>query len=309
MDEFRIRGLVAATFTAFDARGEIVLDIIPKYVQFLTDSGVKNVFVNGTTGEGPSLTLDERKRLAEKWVKVGKDKLSRVIIHIGCANLKDTQTLMKHATEIGADAVATVPPFFFRTTSIDSLVEYVRRIGEVSPDMPLYYYHIPPVMSMSEFLTRARTSIPSLKGIKFSSTDLYEAGLCVETCDAQDRKYNMLFGCDEQLIAGLAVGFDGAVGSTYNFLGPLYLRMLDAWSSGDTMAASREQSRSRQVINTLFKYAQATGNLVSVMKCVMNLTGLDCGSPRCPITAVDTEQKQQLKEELETIGFFQWNKK
>ena len=112
----RFRGLVAAPFTPFHADRSLNLDVIPAYARFLRDNGVGAAFVCGTTGEGLSLTLEERLRIAERWVACADDRL-RVIVHVGHTCLTDARTLTAHAAKIGASAVSALTPCFFKPRS------------------------------------------------------------------------------------------------------------------------------------------------------------------------------------------------
>ncbi|XP_071098406.1 N-acetylneuraminate lyase B-like [Haliotis cracherodii] len=313
MAEFRVTGLVAATFTPFDDNGDVVLSKIEAHIKYLKDVGVKHVFVNGATGEGLSLTLEERKDIAAEWVKANNGRLDTIIMHVGCANLRDTQTLAKHAVEIGVDAIAAIPPQFFRPTTVDHLVEYMRRVCEAAPTLPLYLYHVPPLtcveLNMADFLRKARGVVPSLRGIKFSSQDLPIASECVQLEDAKGHKYNILFGCDQQLISALVLGVDGAVGSTYNFMAGVYQRMMEAMDRGDMDTARKEQYRSQRTCKLLFNYATQGGSTVSCLKLMMSFAGLDVGPPRCPMRALGADDVAKYRKELEEIGFFQWYRK
>ncbi|GAB1285549.1 N-acetylneuraminate lyase [Apodemus speciosus] len=112
----KLRGLVAATITPMTENGEINFSVIGQYVDYLVkEQGVKNIFVNGTTGEGLSLSVSERRQVAEEWVSQGRNKLDQVVIHVGALNLKESQELAQHAAEIGADGIAVIAPFFFKS--------------------------------------------------------------------------------------------------------------------------------------------------------------------------------------------------
>ena len=165
MESFKLEGLIAAPVTAFHQDGELNLSIIGKYVDVLLSQGIKHVYLNGCTGEGPSMTVQERKLVAEKWVQEGKGKLEKIIIQIGGTNLKDSQELAVHAKAIGASAIATLPPLFYKS-DVSSLVEYCSQIASVVPDLPLMYYHIPinthVNIKMAHFLQAATDKIPSL---------------------------------------------------------------------------------------------------------------------------------------------------
>ena len=82
----RLKGLVPATFTPLSPNGELNLELIPEYVKHLASNGIEYIFINGTTGEGPSFTVEERKKLAEVWIKRSRNVLKGVMVHVGAGN-------------------------------------------------------------------------------------------------------------------------------------------------------------------------------------------------------------------------------
>src|SRR5690606_4342116 len=134
------------------------------------------------------------------------------------------------------------------STLVDSLVE----IAKGAPNLPFYYYHIPMMTGVDpdlrEFIDRVRERLPAFAGLKFSDTRLYDLIPCVQyeggACDT-------VFGVDEMLLAAVALGVRGAVGSTYAFAAPLYLRMLDAFDRGDIDRARLEQGRAAEMVRII----------------------------------------------------------
>ncbi|XP_070795373.1 N-acetylneuraminate lyase isoform X2 [Pituophis catenifer annectens] len=196
----KLQGLVAATITPMTEDGNINLSLISRYVDYLINhQGVKNVFVNGTTGEGLSLSIQERKQLAEEWVTQGKDKLDHVIIHVGSLNLPESKELAKHAAQIGADGISVISPFFFKQVNKDELVAFFRDVASQAPNIPFYYYHIPPITGIKfcaeELLASMKEQIPTFKGVKFSDRDLLDLRQCLQKSE-QDN-FVFMYGVDE----------------------------------------------------------------------------------------------------------------
>ena len=299
---FEARGLTAAAFTPFTESGEINLLVIRQYADYLCQRGVLNVFVSGTTGEGLTLTVSERKLLAEEWVKVAAGRIT-VIVQVGCESLKDTCTLAEHAQEIGANAIGVLPSSYHKPPSIVHLVTCLEKVCEAASSIPLYYYHIPArtgvTFLMEDFLDVAMDRLPTLRGLKYSSPVLSDYGRCVVHSGG---RYQILYGCDEQLIGALALGCTGAIGSTYNFAGKLYNRLLVAFQKGDLETAKLEQRRSQAMVKVHNKYGEPS----SVGKAIMKLVGLDVGPPRLPALPLSMENVKSLEKDLRDIGFFDW---
>jgi len=297
----RFRGLVAAPFTPFHADRSLNLDVIPAYARFLRDNGVGAAFVCGTTGEGLSLTLEERLRIAERWVACADDRL-RVIVHVGHTCLTDARTLTVHAAKIGASAVSALTPCFFKPRNNAEVVNWCEAVASAAPALPFYYYNIPSMTGIDypvvDFLAQAQARIPSLAGVKYTHENLPDYQACVAF--AQGR-YDILFGRDELLLEGTDAGALGAVGSTYNYAAPLYLRLLAARAAGQATEA-------RTLQDTAIKMIAICNGIgvthLAASKALMAMLGVDCGPVRLPLAQPDATQLATLRTRLNEIGFF-----
>ncbi|MCX7046387.1 MAG: dihydrodipicolinate synthase family protein [Candidatus Sumerlaeota bacterium] len=302
MKKLELTGLIAAAHTPFDAKGELNLAVIEKQAEHLVRNGIGVVFVGGSTGECSSLSLDERLRLAARWLEVARGTKMQIIVHAGSNCLTDSRALARQAESLGALAIAAVAPSYFKPASLDALIESMRDIAAAAPETPFYFYDIPAMTGVNfptyEFLEQARDRIPTLAGAKFTSLDMMGYQLCLR---AAGGAYNILWGYDEHLLAALALGANGAVGSTYNFAAPIYIRLLRHFAEGDLDAAREEQFRSVRLIQTLVRYG-----FMGAAKAVMNMLGVNVGPARLPILNLTPAQSTQLRRDLEEMGFFEW---
>ena len=293
-NDTRLTGLIAAPHTPFDSNLRLNLDAVEAQATWLADQGVRGVFICGTTGEGASLTVDERCALAERWNEVVADRLD-LIIHVGHNCWPDACALAAHARELGnVRAIGFMSPTFFKPESVTQLIDLSGRIADAAGDLPLYYYHIPAMtgvsVSMVEYLRQAKQALPTLRGIKFTHNDLLEYRECVTL---EDGYFDILFGRDELLLAGLAYGARGAVGSTYNYAAPLYLRMMAAFERGDLAEARRLADRSIAMVRCVLKLG-----LLPAAKAIMQRIGADCGPPRPPFEPLSEAGWKQLDQWL-----------
>lgn len=301
---FQLTGLVAAVHSPFRPDESLHLDIVERQAAHLLAHGITTVFVGGTTGESVSLSLAERLELAAEWARISAGSPLRIVIHVGANSLSDACALAAQAQKLGAAAVSAAAPSYFKSPNVDQLVASMAKIAAAAPGLPFYYYEIPAMtglaISPSEFLERATEHIPNLTGLKFTSPNLMEYQLCQA---AHGGQLDLPFGCDEMLLAALALGARGAVGSTYNFAAPVYHRLLKAFAAGDLEAARREQGCSVQLVRLLAGFG-----FMGAAKSVMQFLGVDVGPARLPNASLNEQQKKALERGLEALGFFDWIK-
>lgn len=300
MKTMRFKGLVAAPFTPFKKSGAVDLGMIERLAASLESNRVAGAFVCGTTGEGVSMTTAERMKVAERWQASAGKKL-RVIVHVGHTSLGDSRALAAHAQKIGAAAVGCMAPFCFKPSKAEDLAAFCAEVAAAAPELPFYYYHIPCVTGVTvpafDFLRAAADKIPNLAGIKFTHENLMDFAACVRW---EGGRFDALFGRDEMLLAGLSVGAEGAIGSTYNYAAPVYHRIIAAYKRGDMAAAQAEQARANAMIAVLIRY----GGMPPAGKAFMKAVGLDCGAVRLPLRPLTDAQAEALRAEAEAAGFF-----
>ncbi|MDE5971932.1 MAG: dihydrodipicolinate synthase family protein [Muribaculaceae bacterium] len=297
----KIQGLIDAPFTPFLPDGEVNLEPIPAYAAMLQKNGLKGVFINGSSGEGYMLTDDERKRLAEAWVKAAPEGF-KVIVHVGACCVRSARELAAHAAAIGAWGIGAMAPPFPKIGRVEELVKYIEEIASAAPGLPFYFYHIPAFngayLPMVKLLEAVDGRVPNFAGIKYTFESLYEYNQCRLYAGG---KFDMLHGQDETILPCLAMGgARGGIGGTTNYNGRELPAIIDAWNRGDLEAARDHQNFSQEVINVICRYR---GNIVGGKR-IMKLIGLDLGPNRTPFQNVTDAEEAAMKAELEAIGFF-----
>jgi N-acetylneuraminate lyase len=298
----KLHGLVAATHTPFHADGGLNLAIVEKQAEHLLRTGVNTVFIGGSTGESHSLTVEERLALARRWGGVVRGTNLRLIVHVGSNCLADARALAAQAHSLRAAAISALAPSYFKPNSLDALIACCAEIAGAAPALPFYFYDISALtgvrFSMPEFLAVAIDRIPTLAGIKFTNADLMAYQRCLHT---QGGRFDLPWGVDEYLLAALALGAVGGVGSSFNFAAPLYHRLMAAFSKRDLPAARTEQYRSVQLIDLL-----ASFGYLAAAKTVMSTLGIVVGPARLPNANLTPEQRTRLHQGLEKLGYFDW---
>lgn len=296
----RLHGLVAAVHTPFSADGRLNLAAVEKQAAHLLQNGVQAVFVGGTTGECHSLSVDERLALTQRWSEVVRATKLRLVVHVGSNCLEDARTLSVQGQSLKVHAIAALAPSYFKPETLESLLAGCEQVANAAPGTPFYFYDIPGLTGvrfpMPKFLELASGRIPTLAGLKFTNPDLMAYQQCLH---AQEGRFDVPFGLDEYLLAALALGARGAVGSSYNFAAPLYHRIIASFERQDLAAARADQYRSVRLIDLLGGYGY-----IAAAKVVMGFLGIDVGPARLPLSNLDADQRNRLRASLEQLGFF-----
>ncbi len=298
----KINGLIDAPFTPFHENGDVNLEPIPRYAAMLKASGLKGVFINGSSGEGYMLTDDERRALTEAWIKAAPDDF-KVIVHVGSCCARSSHQLARHAAECGAWGIGAMAPPFPKIGRVEELVKYIEEIASGAPMLPFYFYHIPAFngayLPMLDLLKAVEGRVPNFAGIKYTYESLYEYNQCRMYADG---RFDMLHGQDETILPSLAMGgARGGIGGTTNYNGRELVAIIEAWDRGDINAAREHQNFAQEVINVICRYR---GNIVGGKR-IMKLIGLDLGPNRTPFRNITPQEESAMKAELEAINFFE----
>lgn len=243
-------------------------------VDHFIDAGVGGLFINGSSAEFLTLTDDERKQLAEEFVSVTAGRIP-IIVHVGSRNLSSAIELARHAESIGADAIGTLPPLDRESSTIDDDFAWYQAVGEAS-DLPLYVYLRSDMGSSEirpeEFLARMK-AIPTFAGIKYGASNFHiTQGIAQQT----NHQITILTGPDELLLAGLVMGSDGAVGTTYNAFPNLSVAICKSHQEGDIRKAEKLQAQLGELIAELIRM----GIVLAGTKAIMREQGLPVGECR-----------------------------
>jgi N-acetylneuraminate lyase len=294
--------LVPATHSPFHADGSLAPEVVATQAAFLAANGIRTVFITGTTGECQSMTVAERVALFEAWAAAGPAHGVAVIAHVGCQALDAARALARHAEALGLAAISALAPSYYKPRTLDDLIAWCAAIAAEAPRLPFYFYEIPSMTGVAfpieRFLADAPARIPTLAGVKFTNSDLVSYRRCL---DVADGRFDLPWGMDEALLAALATGARGGVGSTYNFAPALYLQLRAAFERGDLATARRLQSLSIATVDAL----AATGYM-GTSKAVMARLGVPVGPARAPLGNPSVGEVDAAMTRLAALGFAEW---
>ncbi len=280
------KGIFPALLTPFDKNDNVNTEQLAKLVEWNIQQGVTGFYVAGSTGEAFLLSEEER-RLVYKTVKDASGDRATLIAHVGTVSTKQAVEYAQYVESIGYDAVSAVAPFYYKFSNAQ-VVEHYKAIAD-SVNIPLIIYNIPSFSGVELSLDEIAGLLEhkNILGVKYTSNDYFKLQQIRERCpDAII--YN---GFDEMMISGLAMGADGGIGSTYNFMADKFIKIQQLWEAGDIKGAQEVQWQANQIIMALIKVGVMAGE-----KAVLTLLGYDFGDCRKPFGALTAEQVEYLKE-------------
>lgn len=286
-----------ALLTPFDRNGRILTDSVAAVVNWQIKNGADGFYVCGHTGEGPILTTAQRREMAEA-VIAACDGRAKVIVHTGSINNNEMLELTRHAEQAGADAVSSVPPYFFYEYNLKEIVEYYKCMAACT-SLPVLLYATSSLAGLDvNAMLKELLCIDNIIGLKDTRAKFFEMWKLREM---YDEEINIINGPDEMLICGLCMGADGGIGSTYNIMIDQYAALYQAFRQHDIELARRYQTRINRVIKTLCDYS-CGGNIIGLLKAYLTASGFDMGyGAAFPAIPVAGDFADRLKNEIDQL--------
>lgn len=285
-----IKGVIPAMLSVFDEHEEVDVKRTEELVDFLLEKNIGGFYLTGSTGEGFLMTGEERKLVIETVVRRVAGR-KPVIVHVGDIGTKKSIDLAKHAYEVGADAISSVPPFYWKFSEQD-IYDYYKDISEATP-LPMIVYNVPLVGLMGTELLMKISQLENVKGLKFTGKDHDQMSHLKELLGLDFMIYS---GCDEMAFSGLAVGTDGIIGSFYNVMPELFIAIDRAVREGELAKGIRLQKIGTEIIFAALKY-----NYIALMRNMLKWQGVDAGYSRRPFKNYKEDELEAFKQELKVI--------
>jgi N-acetylneuraminate lyase len=288
----RFSGIWPAMLSPIGPDGRPCLKTVARLVELFVEQGLGGVYVTGSTGQWPLLTLDERRAIAETAVRTAAGRLP-VMVHIGATATEDAVALAHHAAAIGADAVSAIGPTYY-SHSAETVLEHYRRVCRATR-LPFYVYHL---MGVSQDLedpavyVERLLSLPNIAGMKYTERDLYPLGV-IRACAGE--RLNLMSGADELLCQAVLCGADGAIGTFYNLWGAECRAAREACAGGDVAAARDFMLRFQLALSRILS---AGGEWSFLRAAMLRRHGIDVGMPRAPLGVTDRHWTAAEVDEL-----------
>lgn len=289
-DITQIKGVIPAALTCFDEQENVDVKRTRETTEFMVRAGVNGLYLTGSTGICYTMTAEERMLVVETVLDQVAGRIP-VIVHVGDIGTKKSIELARQAEKAGADAISSVPPFYWGFSG-ESIYNYYKDLSE-SVSIPTVIYNIQLAGIMSKELLLRIASLPNVKGLKYTARTHDEMGALKRELGEDFMIYS---GCDEMAFSGFSFGADGIIGSFYNAIPELYAKLSACAKEGNLSEGMRLQAIGDEVIWATLKYNGLSG-LYDLMRC----RGLDAGFPRRPFIANDAATTEKLREDLRQI--------
>lgn len=292
----KYKGVIPAFYACYDEEGSISPEGVKALARYFVEKGVKGVYVNGSSGECIYQSVEDKKIVLENVMEAAKGKLT-VIAHVACNNTKDSMELARHAESVGADAIAAIPPIYFRLPE-HAIAQYWNDISSAAPNTDFVIYNIPQLagvaLTMNLFAEMRKN--PNVIGVKNSSMPVQDIQMFKA---AAGEDYVIFNGPDEQFISGRVIGAEGAIGGTYGAMPELFLKMDELVREGELGRAKELQYAVNEII---YKMCSARGNMYGVIKEILKLNeNLFLGGVRKPLPALVKEDMAVVEEAARMI--------
>lgn len=292
-DLTKYQGIFPAFYACYDEHGNISPERVKALTEHFIQKGVAGLYVGGSSGECIYHSVAERKLVLENVVSQAAGRIV-IIAHVACNNTADSMELAAHAEGLGVDAVAAIPPIYFKLPD-RAIAKYWNDISAAAPNTDFIIYNIPQLagVSLSRSLLRTMLQNPNVIGVKNSSMPVLDID------EWRDEGVVVFNGPDEQLLSGLAAGAAGGIGGTYGVMPELYLKIFRLVQEQKIREARQIQDSCRALIVLM---CSAQGNLYAVLKGILRVNDkLDVGGVRAPLMNLVPEDLPIVEEAARRI--------
>ena len=286
----KYHGVIPAFYACYDKEGNISVEGVKALTRYFIEAGVQGVYVGGSSGECIYQGKEERKLVLETIMKEAQGRLT-VIAHVACNNTADSMELAAHAESLGVDAIAAIPPIYFRLPE-HAIAKYWNDISSAAPNTDFVIYNIPQLagVALTPSLYKEMLKNPRVIGVKNSSMPIQD----IQTFKAIGGKDTIVFnGPDEQFIGGFMIGAEGGIGGTYGAMPKLFLKALECFKKGDYETARAIQYDVNDIITAL---CSCKGNMYGVIKATLKINhNIEIGGVRSPLANLVEEDMPKVE--------------
>lgn len=291
---FRLKGVIPPMITPFKENGELDRDGLRRLVEYL-DKRVDGLFICGSYGCGALMSVEERKEVAEIVRKYAVSD-TKVVVHTGTTNTRDTIDLTLHAKEIGCDAASAVGPYYFHYTEGD-LIKYYSDILDAAGDFPFYVYHNPKFQGYETSLNTLKVlKNRGLSGIKDATFDILKYATYQR--ELADENFDIALGTEAMWVSAQVLGCEAYIPGIGNVFPELCKKMYN-----EAMEGKRDESVKTQFeVNRLRDIMYLARSTQLAIYAIAEIRDIVKACPRAPFVAASQEEKDKIRAALREMG-------
>lgn len=295
----KYKGIIPAFYACYGDDGNICKERTKKFVEFLIEKGVAGLYVGGSSGECIYHSVQDRKETLEAVMEVAKGRIA-IIAHVACNNTKDSCELAAHAESLGVDAIAAIPPIYFRLPE-KAIAKYWNDISAAAPNTDFVIYNIPQLagVALTMPLFEEMLKNPRVIGVKNSSMPIQDIQMFCRKAKLCGREIIVFNGPDEQFVGGRLIGAEGGIGGTYGVMPEVYVKLDQLIRNGEFEKARELQDAANEVTYTM---CSAQGNMYAVAKAVLKKrAGLELGGVRAPLLNLEAGDEAVVEKAYQLV--------
>jgi N-acetylneuraminate lyase/4-hydroxy-tetrahydrodipicolinate synthase len=288
-------GIIPPLTTPFTQRGEVYEKGLRELVEFQIEKGSHGLFICGTYGSGPIMTLDQRKKVHSIVIDQAQDRIT-IVAHVGTTSTAQSIELAIHAQDKGVDYIASIPPYYHRHDERSVMAYFQSLVDAVS--IPVYVYNNPKASGVTitpSFLQHlADVGVKGIKDSGFSYIDFVHFVLAMENTP----EFRFIVGTEGIALPAFMAGAKGCVSGLANVFPELMVELWDAYNAGAYKKAEKLQMqvvKARQILHI-------PSSTNAACYAVLQVRGIDAGQPAKPILPVKPEKKQAMLKAFKTMG-------
>ena len=286
----RLTGVVPASVTPFRPDESVDTQALIRLMEWNMTQGADTFFIGGSSAECFLLSPSERMQIFEAAAQLS-DR-AYLVAHVGAISVKEAEEYARGAVSLGFDAIAATPPFYYGFGA-QEISDYYEAIAQAA-GKPVMIYNFPgntgKPFDLDNPVTRRLFQSEYIFGVKHTNQVVYQ----LERIKNLNPSLTVMNGFDETMVAGLALGADGSIGSTFNFMYPHYRRIYDLF-----LAHRHEEALALQIKANNIMHALCEVGLIPAIKYVLGTMGIDAGIPRRPFRELTQAQKDMLQAVLD----------
>jgi len=291
---FKLKGVIPPMITPFDKEGNLDIESLEKLVAFLKDR-INGLYICGSYGSGPMMSVEERKKVTEVTVQVVDGKIP-IVAHTGTTNTRDTVELTRHAEKVGCAAAAAVGPYYFHHNENSLLEFYGSMLNTVKSDFPIYVYHNPKFSGYEiPFSTMKKLKKMGIHGVKDATFDILTFATYMR--QLADDNFDIVLGTEAMWLSARALGCEAFIPGLGNALPEICQKMYQEGINNDYEACLKTQF----VVNELRDIMYLAKSTQLAIYAMLEIRGIVKAYPRSPFVPASEEEKEAIKKRLNEL--------